>query len=322
MNALPGLLMLLLIAVLFSLSGCEYEQAEFAVGTVERDRIELAADSTEPIVAIHVVEGDRVEKGAELLVQDAARVNTMLARACAERDLALARLKEAETGPRTQAIDRSEARLAAAVSSVETARLELEREKSLIKQNYASESRVNILQGDHDEALARHSEISAELAELREGTRTEAIDQARASYAASVASVSDLQISLERVTVRAPVAGVIETLPFELGERPRLGDPVVALLADGRVYARVHIPQPLRTRLQSGDPAMLRIDGYAQEITGTLRWISSEAAFTPYYALTQHDRSRLSYLAEIDLAADSVIPSGVPVEARFPSLAD
>ena len=52
----------------------------------------------------------------------------------------------------------------------------------------------------------------------------------------------------------------------------------------------------------------------------TIRWISSEAAFTPYFALTQHDRSRLSYLAEIDLTDGGDLPAGIPVEARFPEL--
>ena len=34
---------------------------------------------------------------------------------------------------------------------------------------------------------------------------------------------------------------------------------------------------------------------------GTVRYISAEAAFTPYYSLTQKDRSRLAYRAEITL---------------------
>jgi HlyD family secretion protein len=47
-----------------------------------------------------------------------------------------------------------------------------------------------------------------------------------------------------------------------------------------------------------------------------VRYISAEATFTPYYALTQKDRSRLSYLAEIDVddprAAE--LPVGIPVQ--------
>ena len=58
------------------------------------------------------------------------------------------------------------------------------------------------------------------------------------------------------------------------------------------------------------------MDGEAHRFGGTVRYVSAEASFTPYYALTQKDRSRLSYLAEVTLddprAAD--LPTGVPVQ--------
>jgi HlyD family secretion protein len=58
------------------------------------------------------------------------------------------------------------------------------------------------------------------------------------------------------------------------------------------------------------------VDGVAQPFTGALRYIAGEASFTPYYALTQRDRSRLAYLAEIDLPEPAArnLPAGVPVE--------
>lgn len=300
--------------------GCDSINDEFAVGTIERDRIELVADSNEPIVMISVREGDAVAPGAALLVQDDTRPSKLLAKALAERDLALAQLGESETGPRAQAIARARARLAGADSAVTTAKRELAREESLSQQSYASESRVNILQGEVDNAIAQQREITAELEELLEGTRSEQIDQARAAFRAANAVAEDLQITVDRAIVRAPVSGVVETLPFELGERPAPGQTVAVILAHGRTYARVHIPEPLRTRLLPGMPASLRIDGYGREFPATIRWISSEAAFTPYFALTQHDRSRLSYLAEIDLTDGEDLPAGIPVEARFPEL--
>jgi HlyD family secretion protein len=50
-----------------------------------------------------------------------------------------------------------------------------------------------------------------------------------------------------------------------------------------------------------------------------VRYISAQAAFTPYFALTQKDRSHLSYLAEITLAGPAAadLPAGIPVEVTF-----
>ena len=108
-------------------------------------------------------------------------------------------------------------------------------------------------------------------------------------------------------------------MPFEIGERPPLGATVAVVLAGGRTYARVHVSEPLRAQLTAGSRAEIWLDGQDEPLPGKLRWISADAAFTPYFALNQHDRSRLSYLAEVDLDADDQgLPIGVPVEVTFP----
>lgn len=312
---------LFLAALSFLLAGCDRDDLDYAVGTIERYRIDVVADSGEPVIELHVAEGDAVEPGMPLLVQDPGKLKIALTQARSEEAVAFARLREAEAGPRAQEIDKARAQLASAKAALATAENELARQRSLIERHYASESRVNLLQGEVDTAAARVEEIAAQLAELLEGTRSEQIDQALASYAAAQARVADLSFDLERTVVRSPVAGVVEGLPFRLGERPARGQVVIALLSDERTFARVHIPQPLRTRVALGDSALIRVDGHEKDYPGHVRWISSEAAFTPYYALTQHDRSRLAYLAEIDLVDGIILPAGVPAEVRFPDLA-
>ncbi len=313
--------MLLVAGALMLLAGCDRDDLDYAVGTIERYRIDVVADSGEPVVELHVSEGDPVEPGMPLLVQDPGKLQIALDQAHSEEAVALARLKEAEAGPRAQEIDKARAQLASSKAVLATAENELARQRSLIERNYASESTVNILQGEVDSASARVEEITAQLAELLEGTRSEQIDQARAAYAAAQARVADLSLDMARTVVRAPVSGVVESLPFRLGERPARGQTVISLLSHERIFARVHIPEPLRTRIATGDPALVRVDGHAEDYPGRVRWISSVAAFTPYYALTQHDRSRLAYLAEIDLGEGISLPAGVPAEVRFPQLA-
>jgi HlyD family secretion protein len=196
----------------------------------------------------------------------------------------------------------------------------LDRERSLVDQNYTSANRVDILEGALNEAVARQQEAAAALALLNEGTRSETIEQARADVAAHQANVDQLELTLARTAVVAPVSGMVDALPLELGERPQPGQTLAVLLAHGRTYARIHIPEPLRTRLNSGDRALVRVDGVPSDFAAKIRWISSDAAFTPYFALTQRDRSRLAYLAEVDLQEQTDLPMGIPVEVRFPDL--
>jgi HlyD family secretion protein len=63
----------------------------------------------------------------------------------------------------------------------------------------------------------------------------------------------------------------------------------------------------------------VRIDGVADPLPGTVRYVSSQASFTPYNSLTQKDRSRLAYLAEITVEGDAAsnLPAGVPVQVRL-----
>lgn len=302
--------------------GCTRNDGLYAVGTLERDRIELAADSAEPIVAIRANEGDPVTAGTRLLSQDPALAEARLAQARAARDEAVALLEEALAGPRAQDIAQAEARLAAAASAVITARQELEREQALLDRGFVSHSRLDLLQGAYDEALARQREARAALDELREGTRSEVVRRAREALSGAEARVRELEIQLARTQVTAPMDGIVEALPLELGEQPAPGQTVVVLRARGPTYARVYVPEPLRTRLSVGAPAEIRVDGFDEALPGTIRWIATEAAFTPYFALTQRDRSRLSYLAEVivDHEQAAGLPVGVPVEVHFPAV--
>ena len=63
----------------------------------------------------------------------------------------------------------------------------------------------------------------------------------------------------------------------------------------------------------------VHVDGQPKTFGGRVRMIRSEPGFTPYYALTQEDRSRLAYLALIDLdeSAAANVPTGMPVQVEL-----
>ena len=100
--------------------------------------------------------------------------------------------------------------------------------------------------------------------------------------------------------------------------RPQ-GAVVAVMLAEGAPYARVFVPEPIRVRVRPGTPARVRIDGIDRSFAARVRTVSHEATFTPYYALTERDRGRLVYLAEVDLSEAEAreLPTGIPVEVTF-----
>jgi HlyD family secretion protein len=84
----------------------------------------------------------------------------------------------------------------------------------------------------------------------------------------------------------------------------------------------VYVPQAVRARVAPGLPAVVAVEGLDGTFEGVVRYVSAEAAFTPYYALTERDRGRLTYVAEVVLSGEAArnLPSGLPVEVDFPSL--
>ena len=89
----------------------------------------------------------------------------------------------------------------------------------------------------------------------------------------------------------------------------------MSLLVGDAPYARVFVPAPRRVGLNPGARFSVQVEGVASPFTATLRSISSEPSFTPYYALTGDDASRLVYRAELVLEGGADLPAGLPVTA-------
>ena len=111
---------------------------------------------------------------------------------------------------------------------------------------------------------------------------------------------------------------MIDKVLYEIGERPTPGTTVAVLLDNSRVYARIYVPEHLKAQIKPGSKLNIRLDGIDAGQQGTVSWVSAEAVFTPYFALTEHDRSRLSFLAEVEMENAESIPSGVQLEAWLP----
>lgn len=309
---------LLMPLPLLLLAGCQQSDQAAMVGTLERDRIELKVESNEPLVAIHVQDGQPVVAGALLLEQDATRALARLEQQAAARDQAAARLAELERGPRQEAMRESRARLASWQALAANATSELQRARAVFDQGLSSQAVLDGAEAASKSARAQETAAREALAALLHGTTPEELQQAAAALAAAAALVKQAAIDVARSRVRAPVDGTIDQVLFQLGERPAAGATVAVLLDSARSFARVYVPEYLRSRLRPGMRVEVRIDGLDHSLQGLVRWVSADASFTPYFALTEYDRSRLSYLAEIDLADAGGLPAGVPLVAIAP----
>jgi len=301
------------------LAACNNPDETFMVGTLERDRVEVRVESNEPIIAIHVQDGQMLKTGDLILEQDPARLENVLAQQLALRDQVAARLAELERGPRPETIREARAQLESAQASTRNAADNLVRAKEVFARGLSDQSTLDFATTRWKTAAAAEKAATESLERLLNGTTVEELQQAEAALKAAKAGISRVQLDIDRLQIVAPINGMLDKRLYQLGERPQPGATVAVILDAARTYARIYVPEPHRASVQPDEQLTVRIDGDERTITGTVRWVSADATFTPYFALTEHDRSRLSYLAEVDLPGASSIPSGIPLEVDFPA---
>ena len=137
------------------------------------------------------------------------------------------------------AADRAEAARQRAAANYRLARLESERQQSLRERNATSAAEL-----DRATSTAR-----ARLADLREAE----------------AALDDAKVRLDKATIRAPFAGVVNVLDLELGAYLRPGDTVAEILDLSEIEVEVGVTDRQIVALRSGDPVTVAIDVFPRE---------------------------------------------------------
>jgi len=186
----------------------------------------------------------------------------------------------------------AEARLAGARSAAAIAANDLERFTGLRQAHVAAQHDFEGAQLVRDEAAARLREAESLLAASRH--------------------------RVEERTLRAPVAGIVDQLPFDVGERVPAGGVVCVLLDAADPWVRVWIPEQRVARVQPGLAAVATIDGIGRPLAARVLDVAREPEFTPHFALTERDRVHLVYEARIALPdAPPDLRPGLPAEVRL-----
>ncbi len=313
---------ILLAAAFLSACGSE-EPTGRLVGELASDRIELTAEVSEPLVDIAVAEGETVIAGQVLARQNDERARARLAEAAAALEQAQARLDELVRGPRSEQIRAAQAAVEGAERELEFRTSDYERAQEVHARGLASPDTLDRAKAAFDAAVSSLDQRRARLEELLAGTTLEELAQAEQGVRMAEARHQLAQVDVDRHVIRAPLDGVSDTRLYEAGERPMQGQPVIIMLSGDQPYARVFVPETARVHVAPGDPARIFVDGLLEPLEGRVRWVATEPSFTPYYALTERDRGRLSYMAKVDIVGETDrLPDGVPVEVEIEGLAE
>ncbi len=304
------------------LVGCARDRPQEVLGTVERDRLELIAESNERIVRIAVREGDHVVAGAVLVEQEAGP-------------------GRAANQPGTRRAGGGAAPPGRPRSGAAPARSR----RGPCHPGGSGRFAANGPGGIRARAVAGRAP-AVERVEPRPGARPAgcvARGARRRPGTPGPAAGRDAHGADRRGTVRSGAgdrrAGRSRDRRCALHDpcAPRRPGRSAALQARGTPAGRSAGGRAARGRRRRthactsrsrcarssrpGTKVEVRADGVPGPVAGVVRYVSAEAAFTPYYSLTQKDRSRLAYVAEITLdgATAGELPAGLPVQVRVPA---
>ena len=294
------------------------EATEIDTGVVLRGQTEAArqvdvrAETSATVVSEPLRKGRFVEAGQEMCVLDPGTRNASLAEAKARLVEAQARSTEAEGRlPETTArIAEAEARLEEALTNENVA-------VQLAQGGFASDTRVK-------NARAAVAAARAGLEAAAAGTSSSAagIDSARAGIESAEAAVAAAEKELERLVIRAPFSGLLESDTAELGSLLQPGSLCGTIIQLDPMKLVAFVPETEVDRIAVGARAGARLASAANvQVQGNVTFLSRSAdettrTFRIEIEIPNPDlRIRDGQTAEILIAAEGQKAHLVPASA-------
>ena len=175
-------------------------------------------------------------------------------------------------------------------------------------------------------AQAQQAQLQAQLEQLQSGARPEQlaaaqaqIEVAQAQADSAAAAIDVLKMQLDKLTLKAPVEGIVLDRAIEPGE---VVMPSSALLTIGdltNLSISVYVPEDRYGEIQLGQTARIKVDSFPGEtFTGIVTHIADQAEFTPRNVQTAEGRASTVFAVRVVVTnADGKLKPGMPADVVF-----
>ena len=290
-----------------------------ATGTLEYVEIRVAPTSQARVLRVLVEEGAAVKVGDTLVVLTIPTLLSEVAQREARSASAGAALREAERGTRPEEIVRAEAEVAAGTADAERAANDAERLRGLAARGTVSAQQYDAARALAASTGAHRDALQATLTLLRQGTRPERIQAARAESQAARASLQGARATERDLVLVAPVSGTVTNRAAEPGEVIAPGQAALTVAQTRRQTVRVFVGQAALPRVQVGQRVHGVLDALpGRDFQGRVVALSPTAEFTPRVALTEKERADLLFGVKVEFAdTTGMLKAGLPISVRI-----
>lgn len=179
-------------------------------------------------------------------------------------------------------------------------------------------------------AMAQVADAEKEYGKWREGPDPEQVelaqgrlDQANAqlllAQAKTRAELLALDRQIERLTIRAPMDGVILSRHVQVGEVVTAGTSAFTLGDLSRLTITVYVPEDRYGQIRLGSSVLIEVDSFPdRRFEGTVRRIADEAEFTPRNVQTEEGRRTMVFAVEVAVEdPQGLLKPGMPADVIF-----
>lgn len=249
------------VEVINATSVQSYQVARAYTGeVVSRRSSELGFEQAGQLINITVDEGTWVEAGTPLAVLDTDTLKVQRLQLLAQRNQAVAKLQELQAGPREEAIATARARVTEVTEELQLEQTRRDRRETLYQEGAISREQLDEVSSEMGSTQARLAQANSQLEELLAGTRREQIAAQEAVVQALDADLASLALELQKATLTAPFSGTISVRLIDEGTVVSSGQPILRLVEDGVLEARVGVPVAAAMQIQPGSQHSLQID--------------------------------------------------------------
>lgn len=251
-----GLVVAALVGVYLYLTGDRFIETDNAY--LRFDKVTLSSEVAGKITSILVAENQRVAKNDLLITVDDAAYMVALQKAEARLKKAESYIQSIRASYRTK-----QAELALAVSNLDYAKKEYERELNLSRKNLTSEALIDDRKHSLDIANEHRIIVEKELAQLLASLDDRA-DAPLGDYSEVMEAQADLdlaRINLGHTKIVAPFDGFVSHLP-KLGQHIDPGSPILSLVSDTDVWIEANFKETDLGNLHVDQAVDITIDSY------------------------------------------------------------
>ncbi|STZ75689.1 HlyD family secretion protein [Bergeriella denitrificans] len=278
-------------------------------GRLELNRIDVASLYAGRVKAVLAEEGADVKAGDVLveLSNETSESRLAEAQAAAVRQREAVSRAQAAQAQTKQSVARAQANVDAARQQQRVAKLEWDNARRLLADRLVSQSEVTKRQADFERAAAavKAAEAARDEAQAVVAQSRAQIAEAEAGVEQAGAAVKSAASANDDMLIRAPIDGRVEYKIAEAGNVVGAGSRVVSLLDPTDVSMNIFLPTDSMSRLKVGDEARIRLDGIDAVFPAEIKFIATDAQFTPKAVETADERAKLMFKIKLQVPIET-----------------